>query len=371
MMQHLGPETALMGRGTFRIFAAGGWLETNIPVELQSSVSTQTLVYHASASHCTATALCTARRMKIPHTGSNCTYIPIRNHTFDSILAAFLSEFLPPEANTPLRLQRNVYAQKIGSPAHPRAAAPEPIRRRIKIPRARSNSIFCCRRPTPRDDLKAPYFRNRQHLPCTREPPRSGGGSNSTTCRNPASALKFEFLPPEVNTPLRLQSSVFPEPSVSPARLRAAATRRLKQLHDVSKSRERAQIRIFAAGGQHPATTSKHRISATARISRASASRRVAAAEAITRRIKIHIFSDFLPLEANAPLRLQRNVYPQKIGTPAHPRAAAERRYIDSKSRKQAFFATTRSSAQLSPLHSGISGDVQKAPEPALPGRYC
>ncbi|KAJ7172859.1 hypothetical protein C8R43DRAFT_1119695 [Mycena crocata] len=43
------------------------------------------------------------------------------------------------------------------------------------------------------------------------EPPRRGGGSSYATYRNPASGLKFEFLPPEANTPLRLQSTVFPQ----------------------------------------------------------------------------------------------------------------------------------------------------------------
>ncbi|KAJ7123236.1 hypothetical protein C8R43DRAFT_1135951 [Mycena crocata] len=134
-----------------------------------------------------------------------------------------------------------------------RIAAAEPITRRIEFPRARSNLIFCRRRPTLRYDLKASYFRNRQHLPCTREPPRSGGRSNSKTYSNsanqhPATASKQRILP---NTSI----------SHAPASRREAAAESIT-------SRERAQIRFFAAGGQHPATTSKHRISPTASISR-------------------------------------------------------------------------------------------------------
>ncbi|KAJ7123217.1 hypothetical protein C8R43DRAFT_1147990 [Mycena crocata] len=68
------------------------------------------------------------------------------------------------------------------------------------------------------------------------KPPRSGGGNDYPTYRNPASG---------------------------------------------------GQIPFFAAGGQHPAMTSKYRISPTASISRPPASRRVAAAEAVTRRIEI------------------------------------------------------------------------------------
>ncbi|KAJ7123219.1 hypothetical protein C8R43DRAFT_1241125 [Mycena crocata] len=231
MMQHLGPETALMGRGTFRIFAAGGWLEANIPVELQSSVSTQTLVYHASASHCTATALCTARRMKIPHTGSNCTYIPIRNHTFDSILAAFLSEFCRrrPTPRYDLKVPYFPNRQHLAPTCEPPRSGGGSNYTTYRNPASGLNfgvsphldlhfgvtpmpffQNFCRRRPTPRYDFKAPYFRNRQHLPCTREPPRSGGGSKYATYPNPARGLKFHFLPPEANAPLRLESNISP-----------------------------------------------------------------------------------------------------------------------------------------------------------------
>ncbi|KAJ7172864.1 hypothetical protein C8R43DRAFT_1119699 [Mycena crocata] len=105
-----------------------------------------------------------------------------------------------------------------------RVAAAETITRHIEIPRVGGKSrFFCRRRPTPRYDLEVPYFPNRQHLPPTREPPRRGGGSSYATYRNPASGLKFEFLPPEANTPLRLQSTVFPQTPESPTYLRAAA----------------------------------------------------------------------------------------------------------------------------------------------------
>ncbi|KAJ7172856.1 hypothetical protein C8R43DRAFT_1119693 [Mycena crocata] len=70
------------------------------------------------------------------------------------------------------------------------------------IPRAGSNSNFC----------QHPTTTSKGCIPSNDgiEPPRSGGGSNYTTYRNPASRLKFEFLPPEANTPLRLKSNISP-----------------------------------------------------------------------------------------------------------------------------------------------------------------
>ncbi|KAJ7172850.1 hypothetical protein C8R43DRAFT_1230953 [Mycena crocata] len=130
---------------------------------------------------------------------------------------------------------------------------------------------FCRRRPTPRYDLKAPYFSNRQHLPPTCEPPRSGGGSNYTPSSTPACALKFEFLPPEANTPLRLQGNKYPQPhsgggtNYTTYRIPASALK----------------FEFFAAGGQLPTTTSKQHMSLNDWISCAPASRRVAAAVAI------------------------------------------------------------------------------------------
>ncbi|KAJ7123233.1 hypothetical protein C8R43DRAFT_1111892 [Mycena crocata] len=203
MMQHLGPETALMGLGMllgFRIFAAGGWLEANIPVELQSSVSTQTLMYHASASHCMATAI--------------------------------------------------MYGT-----AHEGSA------RRVEL------KIFA-----------------------------AGGQHPATTSKHRISAT----------------ASI----SCAPASRRVAAAEAITRC---------IEIPMFAARGQRPTTTSKQHIPSNDWIPRVPASRRGAAAEAITRRIEIPRAGQIriLPPEANAPLRLQ---------------TAAERRYIDSKSRKQGFF---------------------------------
>ncbi|KAJ7123238.1 hypothetical protein C8R43DRAFT_1241137 [Mycena crocata] len=194
MMQHLGPETALMGRGTFRIFAAGGWLEANIPVELQSSVSTQTLVYHAFR--------------KSLH-GDSVMYGTADEDSAHRVeLHNFAAGGQHPATTSKYRISPTASISR--PPASRRVAAAEAITRRIEIPRAGLTSNFCRRRPTPRYDFKAPYFRNRQHLPCTREPPRSGGGSKYATYPNPARGLKFHFLPPEANAPLRLESNISP-----------------------------------------------------------------------------------------------------------------------------------------------------------------
>ncbi|KAJ7123230.1 hypothetical protein C8R43DRAFT_1241132 [Mycena crocata] len=172
------------------------------PLRLRSSVSAQTLVYPTHPRR---------RRLQRHDTRRFCTQGQM--------------DFLPPEANPSLRLEHSVHLNLGASRASAsRVAAAEPITRRIEFPRARSNLIFCRRRPTPRYNLKVPYFPNCQHLPPTREPPRSGGGgSNYTTYRNPVSGLNFDFLPPEANTPLRLHKNICPQMIGSPAHLRAAA----------------------------------------------------------------------------------------------------------------------------------------------------
>ncbi|KAJ7174236.1 hypothetical protein C8R43DRAFT_1230900 [Mycena crocata] len=105
--------------------------------------------------------------------------------SIDAPRAGCSSEILPPEANAALEIQKSVFTSSFSYAAQPRAAAQ---RRRKRL---------------------------HDKLSHTCEPPRSGGTSDYTMYRNPASGLKFNFLPPEANAPLWLQSTVFPQTPVS------------------------------------------------------------------------------------------------------------------------------------------------------------
>ncbi|KAJ7174231.1 hypothetical protein C8R43DRAFT_1230897 [Mycena crocata] len=128
--------------------------------------------------------------------------------SIDAPRAGCSSEILPPEANAALEIQKSVFTSSFSYAAQPRAAA-QRRRKRLHDVQIPASGL--------RLDLHFDAMLTKLwQITRTCEPPCSGGRTDYTMYRNPASGLKFNFLPPEANAPLWLQSTIFPKTPVSP-----------------------------------------------------------------------------------------------------------------------------------------------------------
>ncbi|KAJ7076135.1 hypothetical protein C8R43DRAFT_1179888 [Mycena crocata] len=156
--------------------------------------------------------------------------------SIDAPRAGCSSEILPPEANAALEIQKSVFTSSFSYAAQPRAAAQRRRKRLHDLPPespapnssysrnfaitrtceppcsgGRTDytmyrnpasglkfSIFCRRRPPPAMASKHHISQNASisHAPVSTPPPRSGGGSDYTAYRNPASRNSLQFHRP-------------------------------------------------------------------------------------------------------------------------------------------------------------------------------